>query len=178
MDHLLAPRAMTSEATDVAVLVRGRERQHQALRNRRRRRGAQGHRPLPLVRADRVRGAGRPRREDHRRRDHGGLSGGRPGGGSGGRNAGSHLRSSRRSAARASRFASVFTSARRSPVEGDVFGDSVNVAARMAALAKGEQVILSAADRRRAVPALAFPRPGDRLPDRQGQAGGDRHLRD
>jgi len=29
-------------------------------------------------------------------------------------------------------------------VEGDVFGDSVNVAARMAALAKGEQVILSA----------------------------------
>ena len=30
-------------------------------------------------------------------------------------------------------------------VEGDVFGDSVNVAARMAALAKGEQVILSAA---------------------------------
>jgi len=28
-------------------------------------------------------------------------------------------------------------------VEGDVFGDSVNVAARMAALAKGEQVILS-----------------------------------
>jgi len=30
-------------------------------------------------------------------------------------------------------------------VEGDVFGDSVNVAARMTALAKGEQVILSAA---------------------------------
>jgi adenylate cyclase len=30
-------------------------------------------------------------------------------------------------------------------VEGDVFGDSVNVAARMAALAKAEQVILSAA---------------------------------
>jgi class 3 adenylate cyclase len=29
-------------------------------------------------------------------------------------------------------------------VEGDVFGDSVNVAARMAALAKGEQVILTA----------------------------------
>jgi class 3 adenylate cyclase len=29
-------------------------------------------------------------------------------------------------------------------VEGDVFGDSVNVAARMAAIAKGEQVILSA----------------------------------
>ncbi len=28
-------------------------------------------------------------------------------------------------------------------VDGDVFGDSVNVAARMAALAKGEQVILS-----------------------------------
>ena len=29
-------------------------------------------------------------------------------------------------------------------VDGDVFGDSVNVAARMVALAKGEQVILSA----------------------------------
>jgi class 3 adenylate cyclase len=36
-------------------------------------------------------------------------------------------------------------------VEGDVFGDSVNVAARMAALAKAEQVILSA----QAVDALA-----------------------
>ena len=45
-------------------------------------------------------------------------------------------------------------------VEGDVFGDSVNVAARMAALAKGEQVILSAADGRRAVAARCAPASG------------------
>ena len=93
------------------------------------------------------------------------------------RDAGAHLANSRPSARLRLAIRVGFHFGPAIAVEGDVFGDSVNVAARMTALAKGEQVILSAATAGALSPLAAVPRPGDRFADGQGQAGGDRHLR-
>ena len=136
---------MTSEATDVAVLfadVSGSTKLYETVGDAE---ALEGHRPLPVVRADRLRGAGRPRREDHRRRDHGGLS--RAPDQAAEAAAEMQARISEQPPVGRSRLAIRvgFHFGPAIAVEGDVFGDSVNVAARMTALAKGEQVILSAA---------------------------------
>ena len=121
--------------------LRRRERQHDALREARRSRRARRGRIGARDPAASGRQQPRPRRQDHRRRSHGGLRR-RP-----------TPRSRRRSTCRprppsSRRSATVRLGIRigfhAGPVleeRGDVFGDAVNTAARMAGLAKCGQII-------------------------------------
>jgi hypothetical protein len=121
-------------------------------------------------------GQGGSRREDDRRRDHGGLSAPDQAAEAA---AEMQARISEQPPVGRSRLAIRvgFHFGPAIAVEGDVFGDSVNVAARMAALAKAEQVILSAATADALSPLLrSRVREIDSLAVK-GKAGGNRHLR-